>query len=66
MVYPKASGKKLMKSVGAKRSSEDAVAKLVSSAEEWTVATARRANEYAKHAGRKTVKLEDVELALKY
>jgi len=66
MVYPKASGKKLIKSVGAQRSSDAAVTKLVSGAEEWTMNIARKANEYAQHAGRKTVKAEDIELAMKY
>jgi histone H3/H4 len=66
MVYPKASAKKLMKSVGTKRISDAAVTKLISGAEEWTTQTARRANEFAKHAGRQTVKAEDIELALKY
>lgn len=66
MVYPKASAKKLMKSVGTKRSSDAAVRKLVSGAEDWTTSVARKAKKYAEHAGRQTVKAEDIELALKY
>lgn len=65
MLYPKASGKKIMKSVGAQRSSDAATTRLVSGAEEWSTAIAMRAKDFAKHAGRKTVKLEDIELALK-
>lgn len=66
MVIPKASGKKIIKSVGAIRSSDKAVTKLVASAEDWAADVAFRANGFAKHAGRKTVKEEDIELALRY
>lgn len=66
MVIPKASGKKIIKSVGAVRSSDKAVTRLIASAEDWAANVALRANGFAKHAGRKTVKEEDIELALKY
>ncbi|MCK4310540.1 MAG: NFYB/HAP3 family transcription factor subunit [Methanomicrobia archaeon] len=61
----KASVDKLIRKAGAGRVSEDAAIALAKILEEEAVDIAREAVALAEHAGRKTVKKEDVELALK-
>lgn len=55
--------KRLLKNAGASRISEDAAIKLADVLEEIGEDLARDATKLAKHAGRKTVKAEDIELA---
>ncbi|HHC19485.1 MAG: NFYB/HAP3 family transcription factor subunit [Euryarchaeota archaeon] len=54
---------RLIQKAGAKRISAAAVEKMVELAEEYITKVARRAVELAKHAGRVTVKEEDIKLA---
>lgn len=56
---------RLIRSAGADRVSEGARDAMAEELEEWAQAVARRAMEVARHAGRKTVKAEDIKLALK-
>ncbi len=62
---PKAPTARLIKSVGAVRVSGDAVDLLAEVMEDYGTSIARKANEYAHHAGRKTIKASDIKLALK-
>ncbi|HJJ89361.1 MAG TPA: histone family protein [Methanocorpusculum sp.] len=62
---PKAAVVRLAKKAGAERVGEDAADVLVAKAESYIEAIAERAYEYAQHAGRKTIKAEDIELATK-
>lgn len=57
--------KRLLKNAGATRISDDAAIKLADVLEEIGEDLARNATKLAKHAGRKTVKAEDIELASK-
>lgn len=61
---PKAPTARLIKNVGASRVSGDAVVLLAEAMEDYGTSIARRANEYAHHAGRKTIKASDIKLAL--
>ncbi|HEC88115.1 MAG TPA: histone [Thermoplasmata archaeon] len=61
----KASVDKLIRKAGAERVSEDASKALAKILEEEAIDVAREAVALAEHAGRKTVKKEDVELAVK-
>jgi len=61
----KASVDKLIRKAGADRVSEDASKALAKILEEEAIDIAREAVTLAEHAGRKTVKKEDVELAVK-
>ncbi len=54
---------RLIQKAGAKRISAAAVEKMVELAEEYITKIAKRAVELAKHAGRVTVKEEDIKLA---
>ncbi len=55
--------KRLLKNAGASRISDDAAVKLAEVLEEYGEDVARNATKLAKHAGRKTVKAEDIDLA---
>lgn len=61
---PKASTARLIKNVGATRVSHDAVNMLAEAMETYGTNVARRANDFAHHAGRKTIKAEDIKLAM--
>lgn len=62
---PKAAVVRLAKKAGAERVGEDAADALVAKAESYIEEIAKKAYEYAQHAGRKTIKAEDIDLATK-
>lgn len=57
--------KRLLKNAGASRISDEAAIELAEVLEEYGEDLARDATKLAKHAGRKTIKAEDIELASK-
>jgi len=56
---------RIAKQSGAERVGSDAAAALVAKAEDYIAELVKEANKLAMHAGRKTIKEEDVELAAK-
>ncbi|MFH1770907.1 MAG: histone family protein [archaeon] len=62
-ILPLAAMEKLMKKTGAKRISEDAKDELRKVLEEFGEEVAEASLKLAKHAGRKTIKAEDIKLA---
>jgi histone H3/H4 len=61
----KASVVRLAKKAGAVRVGEDAADALVAKAETYIQSIAKQAFDLAQHAGRKTIKAEDIDLATK-
>jgi histone H3/H4 len=64
-ILPLAAMEKLLKHSGAERVSEDAKEALREVLEEYSFGLAKRANEFAAHANRKTVRGSDIWLATK-
>ena len=64
MPLPLASVDKLIRKAGAHRVSEGAAKELAVHLEETAIEVAREAITLANHAGRKTVKVRDIEIAL--
>ncbi len=62
---PVAAVTRIAKKSGAERVGSDAAAVLVEKAEAYIANLAKEANKLANHAGRKTIKAEDVEMASK-
>lgn len=62
---PKATMGKLLKNAGASRVSESAKIELAKILEEIGQEVGKKAVPFAKHAGRKTVKAEDIRLAVR-
>lgn len=62
---PRAPVARIMKNVGATRISNDAVSLMNEALEDYGISIATKAKDYAHHAGRKTIKADDVKLALK-
>ncbi len=62
---PLAAMEKILKRAGADRVGEDAKAELRNMLEEYAMKVATAAASYSKHAGRKTIKAEDIQLAFR-
>lgn len=63
---PKAPVTRIAKAAGAERISKDAEEKLVEAVEAYVNKLSEAAIDLAKHADRKTIQPEDIELALKH
>jgi histone H3/H4 len=64
-LIPLAAMEKIMRNAGAERVSDDAKAALKEIIEEKAEEISQRAVTFAKHAGRKTIKSEDIKLVVK-
>jgi histone H3/H4 len=65
MILPKASVEKIIREAGAERVSDTASVELGKILEKIGIEISTKAIKFAKHAGRKTVTAEDIELASK-
>ena len=64
MAIPKAPVKRIIQEAGAERVSADAVDALVEYLEDYAEEVSKKAVTYARYANRKTVKAEDIDLAI--
>ncbi|MFT4297893.1 MAG: histone family protein [Candidatus Woesearchaeota archaeon] len=62
---PLASMEKIMIEAGAERVSEDAKKELKRILEDYSIEISEKAIKFAEHAGRKTIKSQDIKLAMK-
>lgn len=63
MILPKAPVERLIRKAGGERVADDAAMELAGVLEKIGLQIGEQANKYAKHAGRKTVVVEDIKLA---
>jgi len=64
MILAKAPVDKMIRKAGAERVGEDAIIAMAEYLEDFGVSIAKEATTLAKHAGRKTIRAEDITLAL--
>lgn len=64
-MFSDSSIKKILKKSGAQRSTKKAVKKLKALAEDYSLMLAKKAVKNAEYSGRKSVKIEDIEEAVK-